>query len=325
MLSTARARLGCLYDPANMPRAPSRQPGTPGPQPVPPRRRVHDQGRPGRDRRRVHRPSMPGRRWSDGCIRRSEAKEKVKIERENQTLATITFQNYFRKYKKLSGMTGTPNRGLGVQQDLQPRCHRGADEPADGLVSRNRPHLPGPSARSTRHRQRHHRETVVRAPTLVGTVSIEKSERLSRCSRNAASSTSCSTRIPCAGSRDRCAGRAQVDGHHCDEHALREAPDILSRRQPRAHGSPAVLAEQIARSWRRATSASWTTTSSSTSSMWTPSTACRARTGAHLAHFKHQMEVEHNEVSSRRLHILGTSATRPGGSTTSCAPRRPSG
>src|SRR6201998_3648137 len=50
---------------------------------------------------------MPGRRWSDGLHQAVEAKENVKIERENQTLATITFQNYFRMYKKLSGMTGT--------------------------------------------------------------------------------------------------------------------------------------------------------------------------------------------------------------------------
>src|SRR3954466_9360501 len=50
---------------------------------------------------------MPGRRWSDGLHQAVEAKEGVKIQRENQTLATITFQNYFRMYKKLSGMTGT--------------------------------------------------------------------------------------------------------------------------------------------------------------------------------------------------------------------------
>ena len=49
---------------------------------------------------------MPGRRWSDGFIRRSRPKG-VKIERETQTLASITFQNYFRMYKKLAGMTGT--------------------------------------------------------------------------------------------------------------------------------------------------------------------------------------------------------------------------
>ncbi|MDB4349588.1 preprotein translocase subunit SecA [Omnitrophica bacterium] len=50
---------------------------------------------------------MPGRRWSDGLHQAVEAKENVRIERENQTLATITFQNYFRMYKKLAGMTGT--------------------------------------------------------------------------------------------------------------------------------------------------------------------------------------------------------------------------
>src|SRR5207302_3695113 len=50
---------------------------------------------------------MPGRRWSDGLHQAVEAKEGVKIESENQTLATITFQNYFRMFNKLSGMTGT--------------------------------------------------------------------------------------------------------------------------------------------------------------------------------------------------------------------------
>src|SRR5881396_715352 len=50
---------------------------------------------------------MPGRRWSDGLHQAVEAKESVKIEHENQTLATITFQNYFRMYEKLAGMTGT--------------------------------------------------------------------------------------------------------------------------------------------------------------------------------------------------------------------------
>jgi preprotein translocase subunit SecA len=52
---------------------------------------------------------MPGRRWSDGLHQAIEAKEGVKIQNENQTLATITFQNYFRMYEKLSGMTGTAN------------------------------------------------------------------------------------------------------------------------------------------------------------------------------------------------------------------------
>src|SRR6185503_11334678 len=50
---------------------------------------------------------MPGRRWSDGLHQAVEAKEGVRIERENQTLATVTFQNLFRMYEKLAGMTGT--------------------------------------------------------------------------------------------------------------------------------------------------------------------------------------------------------------------------
>src|SRR5207237_2021082 len=50
---------------------------------------------------------MPGRRWSDGLHQAVEAKEGVRIESENQTLATITLQNYFRMYDKLAGMTGT--------------------------------------------------------------------------------------------------------------------------------------------------------------------------------------------------------------------------
>src|SRR5690606_8049674 len=50
---------------------------------------------------------MPGRRWSNGQHQAIEAKEKLQIARENQTLASVTFQNYFRMYDKLSGMTGT--------------------------------------------------------------------------------------------------------------------------------------------------------------------------------------------------------------------------
>src|SRR6202521_889329 len=123
---------------------------------------------------------IPGRRWSDGLHQAVEAKEKVKIERENQTLATVTFQNYFRKYKKLSGMTGTadteaeefakiykldvvvipPNRPLGriENPDLVFRTEK---EKWDAIVTEIvEEHAKG-------------------RPVLVGTVSIEKSERLS--------------------------------------------------------------------------------------------------------------------------------------------------
>ena len=122
---------------------------------------------------------MPGRRWSDGLHQAVEAKEKVKIERENQTLATITFQNYFRKYDKLSGMTGTAeteaeefakiykldvivvpsNRPLGRKEEPD-SVYRTEREKADAMLN------------DIVEKQQQGR------PTLVGTVSIEKSEKL---------------------------------------------------------------------------------------------------------------------------------------------------
>ena len=123
---------------------------------------------------------MPGRRWSDGLHQAVEAKENVKVERENQTLATITFQNYFRMYKKLAGMTGTAeteapefekiynlevmviptNRPLlrienpDVVYRTEPEKYKAAAEEIDKLSQKGQ-------------------------PVLVGTTSIEKSERLS--------------------------------------------------------------------------------------------------------------------------------------------------
>ena len=68
---------------------------------------------------------MPGRRWSDGLHQAIEAKENVNIRREDQTLATITFQNYFRLYSKLSGMTGTAEtEAAEFDKDLQARNRR---------------------------------------------------------------------------------------------------------------------------------------------------------------------------------------------------------
>ena len=123
---------------------------------------------------------MPGRRWSDGLHQAVEAKEKVKIERENQTLATVTFQNYFRKYKKLSGMTGTADTeaeefakiyNLDVVVIPANRVLRRVENP--DLVYRT---------------EREKWDAIVSdiidahaegRPVLVGTVSIEKSEKLS--------------------------------------------------------------------------------------------------------------------------------------------------
>jgi preprotein translocase subunit SecA len=124
---------------------------------------------------------MPGRRWSDGLHQAVEAKEKVKIERENQTLATITFQNYFRKYKKLSGMTGTAETEapefnkiykLDVMVIPTNRVMQRIEEP--DLVYRTEREKYDAIVDDILEKQASGR------PTLVGTVSIEKSERLSK-------------------------------------------------------------------------------------------------------------------------------------------------
>jgi preprotein translocase subunit SecA len=123
---------------------------------------------------------MPGRRWSDGLHQAVEAKEKVKIERENQTLATITFQNYFRKYKKLSGMTGTaeteaPEFAKIYKLDVivmpTNRLLKRVEEP--DLIYRTEREKYEAIVNDIIEKQNSGR------PTLVGTVSIEKSERLS--------------------------------------------------------------------------------------------------------------------------------------------------
>jgi preprotein translocase subunit SecA len=123
---------------------------------------------------------MPGRRWSDGLHQAVEAKEGVKIERENQTLATITFQNFFRKYKKLSGMTGTAETeapefakiyNLDVMVIPTNRQMRRLEEP--DLVYRTEGEKWNAIVDDIIARQNEGR------PALVGTVSIEKSERLS--------------------------------------------------------------------------------------------------------------------------------------------------
>ena len=123
---------------------------------------------------------MPGRRYSDGLHQALEAKEGVKIENENQTLASITFQNYFRMYDKLSGMTGTadteaeefnsiynlevivaPTNKEMVRDDRSDLIYRTEQEKFDALIEEIR------GCNETGQ------------PVLVGTISIEKSEQLS--------------------------------------------------------------------------------------------------------------------------------------------------
>src|SRR5271170_2167623 len=133
---------------------------------------------------------MPGRRWSDGLHQAVEAKESVKIERENQTLATITFQNYFRMYKKLSGMTGTAeteaaefakiynldvvviptNRAL-IRKEYPDVVYRTEKEKFEAVVNGI---MQEDNSYANGIRHFHERGQ----PVLVGTISIEKSETI---------------------------------------------------------------------------------------------------------------------------------------------------
>jgi preprotein translocase subunit SecA len=124
---------------------------------------------------------MPGRRWSDGLHQAVEAKEGVRIERENQTLATITFQNYFRMYAKLAGMTGTAETEaeefakiykLDVTVAPTNRTLLRVNHP-DVVYKTEREKFEAATAEIIACHERGQ-------PVLVGTVSIEKSEQLSK-------------------------------------------------------------------------------------------------------------------------------------------------
>jgi len=123
---------------------------------------------------------MPGRRWSDGLHQAVEAKENVRIENENQTLATVTFQNYFRMYRKLAGMTGTADT-----EAAEFRKTYNLDVvviPTNmPLIRTNYPDVIYKSEEEKFRAAGREIEELNRSgrPVLVGTISIEKSERLS--------------------------------------------------------------------------------------------------------------------------------------------------
>jgi preprotein translocase subunit SecA len=123
---------------------------------------------------------MPGRRWSDGLHQAVEAKEGVKIERETQTLATITFQNYFRMYKKLAGMTGTAETEAAefdkiykLEVTVIPTNRDMVRKEFPDMVYRTEEEKFRNAAKEIKELQEKGQ------PVLVGTVSVEKSERLS--------------------------------------------------------------------------------------------------------------------------------------------------
>jgi preprotein translocase subunit SecA len=124
---------------------------------------------------------MPGRRWSDGLHQAVEAKENVRIENENQTLATVTFQNYFRMYKKLAGMTGTADTEAAEFRKIY-NLDVMVIPTNMPLIRTNYPDVIYKTEdEKFRAAVREIKELYQAGhPVLVGTISIEKSERLSQ-------------------------------------------------------------------------------------------------------------------------------------------------
>ncbi|MCJ7746671.1 MAG: preprotein translocase subunit SecA, partial [Desulfobacterales bacterium] len=123
---------------------------------------------------------MPGRRWSDGLHQAVEAKENVRIENENQTLATVTFQNYFRMYRKLAGMTGTADTEAAEFRKIY-NLDVVVIPTNMPLIRTNYPDVIYKSEEEKFHAAAREIEELHRSgrPVLVGTISIEKSEGLS--------------------------------------------------------------------------------------------------------------------------------------------------
>ncbi|MDW6001731.1 preprotein translocase subunit SecA [Vibrio mangrovi] len=130
--------------------------------------------------------TMPGRRWSDGLHQAVEAKEGVKIQNENQTLASITFQNYFRLYEKLSGMTGTADTEAFEFQSIY-----GLETV---VIPTNKPMIRDDMADVVYRTEAEKFAAIIEdikdrvqqgQPILVGTISIEKSELLSQALKKA--------------------------------------------------------------------------------------------------------------------------------------------
>jgi len=252
---------------------------------------------------------MPGRRWSDGLHQAVEAKEKVKIERENQTLATITFQNYFRKYGKLSGMTGTAE----TEAEEFAKIYK-----LDVIVApTNRPlrRVEEPDLIYRTEREKYdsivadiEEKAAQGRPVLVGTISIEKSERLSSLLKkrgirhvvlNAKYHAQEAEIVAQAGRKGAVTIATNMAGRGTDI-LLGGNPEYMARQQCLAEEVAEKLSRQEARfvddeefvyffhvdSFYRAPRAAWERI---------------------FSHFRHQTDAEHDEVVALGgLHILGT-------------------
>ncbi len=188
---------------------------------------------------------MPGRRWSDGLHQAIEAKENVKIERENQTLATITFQNYFRMYKKLAGMTGTAETEAPEFENIY-RLDVIVIPTNRVLLRKENPDI---VYRTEKEKYFAAADEIQRLhdsnqPVLVGTTSIEKSEKLDELLKKKGIKTHV---VLNAKHHEReaeivaQAGRKGSD-HDRDQHGG-PRHRYFARRQPRIHGQAGMREE----------------------------------------------------------------------------------
>ena len=277
---------------------------------------------------------MPGRRWSDGLHQAVEAKEKVKIERENQTLATVTFQNYFRKYKKLSGMTGTadteaeefakiykldvvvipPNRPLRRVENPD-LVYRTEQEKWDAIVTEIvEEHAEGAAGAGRHGLDREVREALDDARSARPEARHDDRRRRRQARR-------AEREVPRAGSRVRRAGRPQGRGHDRDQHG-RPRHRHPARRQPRVHGAPAVPGRGDRRAAAEGRGA--VRRGRAVRLLLPPrraSTACRRPTTSGSSSTSRRRPTPSTTRSSRSAACTSSapSATRRAASTTSCA------
>ena len=197
---------------------------------------------------------LEGRRWSEGLHQAVEAKEGVHIKEENQTLATVTLQNYFRMYNKLSGMTGTANTEAGEfahTYDLQVVSI--PTQPADGPHRQRRLHLQD-RRREVRRGHRRHRRAAREGPAGAGRHDLgrEVGEAVAAAREAGHPARGAEREAARPGSRDRHPGGPALGGHRGHQHG-RPRRRHPARRQPRGSGRAASACARASRSVRPST------------------------------------------------------------------------